>query len=266
MYKNIIILILSILLVWSLQYHYADKGNFTKKVNSDVVKPQKSSPIKEINQIIKSDQGYTIKENVGYSVIANSGKEVHLIDDSEYGDMMQSHYFIEVIKDKYAIFHNVGWEWGKFIIINLESGRMLSLNDYPIFSSDLTKVISLDANERDGSSIELYELANNDFQLLFKKGHEEYYLPDFHSWINNNEIRIEDTRWIKDENAKFGQRLGIKNMILSYNEILKEWEYKETTEKFSKEEKISPIDRSQFQKKQKLKISDLKNAYEKKLK
>ncbi|MES2677708.1 MAG: DUF4116 domain-containing protein [Pseudomonadota bacterium] len=170
-----------------------------------------------------------------YTIRANSGKIIKmqncndLVGDKCEGDNWKYYSLQDVIDNRYVIFELRGQHYE---VTDLNLGNQIITRGFPNFSPDRTRIIAVEANEMDGSSIDLYEMKNGKYQLVFEKGDGEYYLPEFHSWKNNDVIRIEDEHWIEDKTVPFGQRMGVVNMVLSYNKKTAKWECKKTNKKF----------------------------------
>lgn len=213
-----------------------------------VTKKENLKSLQEIEYLMKTDAGFTIAKSyctkigkcIGYNEFFHDTKitaqEDRLIDIKNDNAIFY-HYFYSAHSQSYEPPYN---------ITNLKSGNELYLNDKPHFSPNgkimveirsipkqAIKIGDSEGNFPTGFSINLYELGENgeyqkitppqdnplgpiDTSLPFLSTNPKCgKTPHFHSWKNNQEIRLSSLHPEKSDN---GDRT-----ILSYDKKAKKW-------------------------------------------
>ncbi len=203
----------------------------------------------KLREAIRNNNGQN-KDDSFFEITTNNGKIINLqnCEESCAGKPSTQYILQDVVNDKFAIFSRAQNDATNYSIINLKSGATLNESNYPNFSPNYKKITIANSSE-----IKLYEISSNNFILLFNQKTAELnsfrplnlnHIPAFHSWKNDNEVKIcglseEQFNSINESSDKeiscklsIKKFLPFKNMILSYNRELKAWEYRETEEKF----------------------------------
>ncbi|MBP7710695.1 MAG: DUF4116 domain-containing protein [Rickettsiales bacterium] len=164
------------------------------------------------------------KTNFGFLVKTKSGKKIRLDNciDETCLDAWESYSFKDVVDHRYLIFLVGGYEWASFDVIDLVNNQILKINSFPYFSPDLTRIASINADEMNGSSIDIYELRENKFKNVFSSQDKEFSYPKFHSWNGENQVRIIDGE----------SQNNLVNMVLSFDKDSNKWSYKKANKPF----------------------------------
>ncbi len=196
------------------------------------------------NQITKDNKGYNFKTQDGNAISLSYCKRNSYCKGQHF-------IFKDFIEDKYLVFKKTdgGAHWDGYAVVNVINGDMAELSDFPYFTPDYTKFVSIrSGGESDSAKIELYEINNNKFQLSFKIDRGYCISMQFNSW-NANLVKIGNI-----SNNCFDDGKKKSSAVLEYNQNLKKWEYKE------KELKIKRLDRDKLDNFEK-RFPEIRNYY-----